>query len=364
MTLVFTLFLFTGLLGSQVIRKPYSKSYAQSPGLALLFSLFIVSGSILLFIGIFISSERYIGEVAFARALRLDAGTGSVQEVVSLLDTASTLNRFDDRYYRTLSEALLLRVAEQLNSASNTSQLTAESRQYVQSLVAASVNASARATDLSPNNSLNWSTRGRVYRELVNVLPEASDFAIESHQKAVSLEPVNPRVWIDIGKTFLVAAEQQRAMTVVENNEVAKEAQEKLDTLLKQAESSFIRATELKGNYAPAHFQLGLTYERQGRLDDAISKLASVVGFNPLDAGAVFQLGQLYLRRNQPSDQALAQTQFERAVELSPTFSNARWFLASVYERLGEPTKAIEQIEKVLQLRNTPSNVGLFTGHL
>ncbi len=350
MTLVFLFFVLTGMLGSQIIRRPYTKSYTQSPGLALLFSTVLVAGSIVLFIGIFISAERYVAEIAFAKALKIDGKNGSVQDVVSLVDTAATLNRFDDRYFRTLSEAILLRVAEQLKSAPNTSELTAESRQYVQSLVAASVNAAVRSTDLSPRNALNWNTRGRVYRELISLVPDAAKFAIEAHQKAVNLEPNNPRAWNELGKTFLAAAERERAMTAAEQKDIANQAQKNLDAHLQEAESKFLKAIELKSNYAAAHYQLGLTYERQGRLDDAIAKLESIASYNPSDIGVAFQLGQLYLRRNVPSDLPLAQKQFERAVELSPSFSNARWFLASVYERLDEKPKAIEQIEAVATL--------------
>lgn len=349
-TLVVLFFLLAGLLGSQVIRKPYTKSYAQSPALALLFSFLFVSGSVLMLVGIFISSERYIAEIAFASALKLDAKNGSVQEIVKLLDTASTLNRYDDRYYRTLAEALLVRVGEQMKTVSSTSQMTPESKQYIQSLVAASVNAAARATELSTMNSLNWSTRGRIYRELMNVLPDASKFAIEAHKTAVDREPVNPRVWTDLGKTYLAAAEQQRSMTVVEDKEVAKKAQNTLELFLKNAEDAFQKAVEYKSNYAPAHFQIGLVYERQGRLDEAIAKITSVLAYNPVDVGVLFELGQLYLRRDQAGDLNQAQKQFEQVVELSPSYSNARWYLASVYERLGETSKAIEQIEAVVKL--------------
>jgi tetratricopeptide (TPR) repeat protein len=343
-TLMALFFTLAGLLGSQVIRKPYTKSYDASPGLALLFSTVLVGGSVLLFVGIFIASERYVGELAFARALRMDASNGSLQEVVSLLDTASTLNRLDDRYYRTLSEALLLRVNEQLTSVPNTAQLTAESRQYIQALVAASVNAAVHATELSPQNALNWDTRGRVYRELVTPVPEASQFAVVAHLTGTQLEPLSPRVWNELGKTYLVAVEHERALSVAEDPATAKAAQARVEENLKQAEQAFGRAIQLKPNYAPAHFQLGLTYERQGRTDDAIGKLASVLTFNKEDVGVAFELGQLYLSRDQTGDLALAQTQFEHAVELAPAFSNARWFLASVYERTGETTKAIEQV--------------------
>jgi len=41
---------------------------------------------------------------------------------------------------------------------------------------------------------------------------------------------------------------------------------------------------------------------------------------------------------------------FEHVVALVPTYSNARWFLASIYELDGEIDKAVEQVQEVLAL--------------
>ena len=40
----------------------------------------------------------------------------------------------------------------------------------------------------------------------------------------------------------------------------------------------------------------------------------------------------------------------EAVVTLSPNYSNARWYLAAMYEEKGNLDKAIEQIEKVKEL--------------
>jgi len=93
-----------------------------------------------------------------------------------------------------------------------------------------------------------------------------------------------------------------------------------------------------------------VTYELQGRLDDAVGKMESIVQYNPFDVGVHFQLGILYLQRNISGDVERAQTILERTVLLLPSYSNARWFLASVYELQGDLTEAIMQVEAVLEL--------------
>jgi cytochrome c-type biogenesis protein CcmH/NrfG len=45
-----------------------------------------------------------------------------------------------------------------------------------------------------------------------------------------------------------------------------------------------------------------------------------------------------------------AQAAFEQTIKLSPTYSNAHWFLSSIYEGQGDLAKAVQEVEIVLQL--------------
>ncbi|MCR4313772.1 MAG: tetratricopeptide repeat protein [Candidatus Uhrbacteria bacterium] len=350
MTLVVTFGIFSGLLASQVLRQEWSKSFAKAPGAKLVICAVFVLLSLGFLVGIFMTSQRYAAEVAFSRAVALDREAGNLQEIVSLLDRASTLNPSHDTYFRNLGEALLLRVDEELSGVSSIDTLTQESAQYIQSLTAASVNAVARATQLSPNNVLNWLSRGLVYRELTPVLGEAGAFAVASYQRATELEPLSPSNWTELGRAYLAAAEQARPLAASADSTTAQSAQTQLVTLLTSAQGAFEKAIELKPNYAHAHFQLAVTYERQGRTNDAIGKMESVAQYNQLDVGVFFQLGMLYLQRDGSGDMELAQTAFEHAVKLAPDYANAHWFLASIYEAKGDIAKAVREVESVLEL--------------
>lgn len=350
MTLVVASGIFSGLLASQVMRRQWSKSFTKAPGAKFVICALFVFLSLGFLIGIFVTSQRYAAEVAFSRAVALDREGGDLQEIVTLLDRASALNTFHDTYFRNLGEALLLRVDEELSGVSSIDILTDESAQYIQSLTAASVNAVARATELSPNNALNWLSRGLVYRELIPVLGEASSFAVASYQRATELEPLNPSNWTELGITYLAAAEQTRPLIASTDSTTAQSAQTQLVALLANAQSAFEKAIELKPNYAPAHFQLAVTYERQGRMNDAIGKMESVAQYNQLDVSVFFQLGMLYLGRNGTGDMDSAQASFEHAVKLAPAYANAHWFLASIYEVKGDIAAAVREVEAVLEL--------------
>jgi tetratricopeptide (TPR) repeat protein len=350
LTLIWLLFLLSALLASQVLSKPIAPPQSHVAGTRLLSSIILSIGSLAFLVGIFFTSQRYIAEIAFAKAVRSDRDGTEISEIVSWLDRSATLNRYDDRFYRALSQALLLRVNEQLATVSSAAELTQESRGYVQALVASAVNASVRATELSPNNALNWLMRGTLYRELVNLVPNASTFAIGAFEKSIELEPLSPSNWTEFGITYLAVAERERPLTASPDKKVAEQSKILVKDFTKKAETAFGKAIELKSNYAPAHYQLGITYERQGRLNEAIGKMESVARYNSLDVGVVFQLGQLYMRRSEKGDLARAKKAFEYAISLAPSYSNARWFLATIYEQEGNVKAAIEQLEKLREL--------------
>ncbi len=351
MTTVFLLFLFSGLLGSQVVKDVEVATEKKHPAVNLVFSGLFLLGSILFLMGVFVTGQRYVAEVAFSDAIKADRTNASVQEIVQHLDKASTLNRFDDRYYRALAEAVILQAAEVLGSVSNQEQLSAQESQRLQGLIAASINAAARTTSLSPEDSRNWLVRGLVYRQLIPAMGgKAAQFAVSSHENMIPLEPLNPRLWNELGKTYLSAAENERVLALAEDKGLAEQAKKNLNELLQKAESAFGKSIEIKPDYASAHFQLAIAYERQGRVDDAIGKLESVAQYNPTDVGVSFQLGQLYLRRAQGDDLDRSRQAFEHTVALAPTYSNARWFLATIYEQQGDIREAIAQVEKVNEL--------------
>lgn len=317
LTLIFLLFLFSGLLAAQIAR-PVAEKIHRATLAKLLSSITLTVGSVGFLVGIFFTGQRYVAEAAFAKAVRSDREEMPLSDVVKSLDKSATLNRFDDRFYRVLSEALILYAKEKL---------TEEDSQSVQPLIAASVNSAVRATELSPRNAANWLSRGFVYRGLIDSVPDSKKFAIEAHTKATEIEPLNPVVWNELGITFVAVKDQDET-----------------------AQKMFEKAIELKSNFAPAHYQLAKLFDRQGNLDEAIGKMESVAKYNSKDVGVAFELGQMYLRRDEVGDLERAKNALSYAVSLAPSYSNARWFLAAVFEKEGNLQAAIEQIEKVLEL--------------
>src|SRR3989339_167628 len=350
MTLTVSFFLFSGFLASQVIQETKVSTSRSTPVLSFMISFLFFLCVVFFFSGLFFTVQRYAADVAFTKAIRLDREKGTLEDIVISLERAATLNRFHDAYYRSLAEALLLRVNEQIGTVDSVNSLNSESSQYIQSLIVACVNATVRATELSPSQVLNWVSRGSIYRELIPLMSDATDFALSAYQKAVQLEPQNPEYWTQLGMTYLVAASHVQPLLGSQDQSLAAQSQQTYQQFVLGAESSFIEAIKRKVDYAPAHFQLALTYQRQNRLDDAIGKMESVTTYNPLDVGVHFQLALLYLNRAGEGDLERAQKSLEYTIQLAPSYSNAHWYLASIYEHQDKMAQAVKEIEVVLSL--------------
>ncbi|MBI4599281.1 hypothetical protein HY734_03755 [Candidatus Uhrbacteria bacterium] len=349
MTLAFLFFGTSGLLASRVLPEPRSVPVKKSRGLGFALALLFVLAWTGVATATFVEAERYASEAALAEAVRLDRQNGSLEEVVSALEQATRRNRHADVAFRNLSHAQLLRVREVLASSPGANP-SPETVRHVQALAAASATAAARATDAAPDRAANWLMRGTVSRELIPLVNGAGEAAIKAFKTAGALEPANPSTATELGKTFLVLAEQARLLTGSEDPDAQAEAKRKTAAYLEQAEGALARAVELKADYAPAHYQMAIVFEREGRLEEAVGKMESVARYNPSDVGVAFQLGLLYLRRGGTDDLVRAEAQFAHAIALAPAYGNAHWFLASIYERKGDIASAAREVEKVLEL--------------
>ncbi len=305
---------------------------------------------LLFFFGIFAATQRYLSEAAMARAVSLDKAGRSVEEIVSAIDRSARLNRWNDTAYRNLAVVLISRLNKESQKLSQTPEPTAQQREYIQALAAASVNASVRATELSSSNVQNWLSRASVYRALASSIPDAGSHAVEAVLKVIELEPNNPSHWVELARANVAVHESLQAIAASKDSELSSQAQVQQAEALASAETALNRSIELKVDYAVAHFELVGVYEKQGRSDEAVAKMQRVVEFNPRDAGVWFQLGLIYVRRGASEDLANAERAFLSAIEIIPSYSNARWYLAGVYEQQGKIGEAVKQLEKVVEL--------------
>ncbi len=178
-----------------------------------------------------------------------------------------------------------------------------------------------KAIRLAPNRAAAWETLGAIYKEIQSV-SGAADFAVESFEKAVALDPANPGIRTQLGKTYAALHDSEKAR------------------------EQFREALLLDPFFATALVETALLLEKDGNIDEALALMEQTALRSP-DEFVLVQLGRMYYNTKRYSD---AIRQFERALVYKETNSDARYALALSYEAIGDRERAIQELEKVLQL--------------
>ncbi|KKN98233.1 hypothetical protein LCGC14_0147670, partial [marine sediment metagenome] len=178
-----------------------------------------------------------------------------------------------------------------------------------------------------PNTVVVWESLGMIYRDIQRFVDGATDWAIDSFERAIELEEKNPILHTEVGKLYLALNDTEKA------------------------KQSFARAKELKPDYVDALIQEILLYEKDGSLDTAIKRMEELARAYPFNVDVQFQLGRLYFN-NGESDKAIIQ--FEGVISLVPNHSNSLYSLGIAYSTRGDKEKAISIFERVLELN--PAN--------
>ncbi len=343
-----------------VHRKDFvSVKFDQSPRAAMSVSFVFILSLVLALSGIFVETQRYVAEIKYADAIRIDRAGGKVDDVIDALTKASQYNLDNDVYRRNLASALLTKANTEygtevkLDRNKNESDADYNKRvdvakndkiAKVAQLTADAVNVAKNATDINDKNVANWSVLATVYESLMGVTDGADDWAVKSFQKSIELEPSNPQLHTELGKVYMYQSDVARQDVSSKDEKIKADAQAKSDKLIGLAVDELNKAVTLKPDYAPARYNLSLALDRQGKLKDAITKMEDTIRLNPKDIGVGFQLSLMYYRDGRKDD---AIRLLESVVRLSPQYANARWYLASMYEEKGNLDAAIEQITEV-----------------
>ncbi|MBU4347691.1 tetratricopeptide repeat protein, partial [Patescibacteria group bacterium] len=196
------------------------------------------------------------------------------------------------------------------------------------------------AADSNPNNIIFQHKMGSTYFAAARDLgvAGAGDWAIKKFNRAIELEPTNPVLYTELGKTFNLADQTDLAI------------------------DQFQKALKYKADYLDAGLQLGLSYEKKEEKEKAIDALNSmgtvqrmenaiaagqVVTSANLDIDIAFQLGRIYYNTGEVSR---ARDIFAKVVKINPNHSNAHYSLGLIYSSEGDKEKALKEFEAVLLL--------------
>jgi len=296
------------------------------------FTVFIVGSMALSYL----VCQKYVAAVYYKKGISAYNQSGDLIESLVNINRASALDPESDQYLRAFSRVLLLDVGDLIGKSKDDVSKASESGSRIQNEISLAVQTARKATVINPADSLNWNNLANVYENIMLLTSGADKFAAENYKKAIQLDPQNPAGYVDLARVLLSTADY--------NKDKDKYLWQKS---IEEAKSSLEKSLELKADYATPRFMIALIYAREGKTQDAIGKMEETKPYAPSDAGLAFQLGVLYYNDNQ-LDKAGAE--FERAVGLNGNYSNARYSLGLVYDKLGKKQMAIDQFEEVAKL--------------
>ena len=312
--------LFALYLAESSVFKEKIYNLRKSPKVLLLASFSFVVLIVVIVGLLYVGGTRFVAEAKYKNGLDLIQKQGELDKGINKVIRATVINPYEDRNYRVLAQLFILKMNQDaaLPGLSQQQQIN-----LIQVDAINAINSATRATRLSPQDVSNWLVRGQIYRQVMGFVSGAGDWAKNSYEEAVKLEPLNPFIFTEWGRVYTLE-----------------------DDLITALEK-FNQAIAIKPDYAPAHFETALVFDRQGKLDEAIARMEINRQLLPQDTGVSFQLAVLYYKAQR---YAQAKAEFIRAIVLDTNFSNARYFLGLLFDREEDKESAIDQFERISEL--------------
>ena len=289
----------------------------------------VVIAVLILFISwiYFSGAKAYVADLQYARALR----SADVEKRIHALTSAVELNNKNPQYLILLSRVHMDRALQELRKPEELQDKVSISRDiqlalsYVKGEEVGEVKIRG-VVDIAEARVGAWEALGQIYKSIVSA-PGALDWSINAYKQAVSLEPTNPDLRVELGRLYTQREE------------------------FEMAEQEFGKAIQLKDNYTIGFIELALVKEKKGDNDSAIFALERLAVKYRSNIDIRFNLGRLYYNAERSEE---AVVQFELVLSAVPNNSNVLYSLGVAYEAIGMKEKAIEQFEKVLALN--PNN--------
>jgi tetratricopeptide (TPR) repeat protein len=139
------------------------------------------------------------------------------------------------------------------NSLAQRQDLSDQDKKDLAQLVEQAIREAKNATTLDPVNVFAWENLANLYRQLLNFAEGASDWTIASYSQAISLDPTNPALRLDIGGVLLSLKDYDNAVKFFE------------------------QAIERKSDWANAHYNLSSAYKAKENYPRALAEMRIVV---------------------------------------------------------------------------------------
>lgn len=222
--------------------------------------LFIAITIIVSLVGFYLGGRFLLADSKFQKSL-ITASENKGLDTYNLQREAIAISPYRDGFYRVFSQtnlALATGISQDLRNRNASP--SAQEQQTILTLVQQSITNARSATNLGPQNFLNWDNLAAIYRALIGFGQDAENFSIVSLQQAIALNPVNPQLYLGLGGAYFQLGQWE------------------------QAQRQFEVAVRLKPDFANSYYNLGHALENKGNLQGALVQYQTVEALLSRDA--------------------------------------------------------------------------------
>ena len=293
----------------------------------------LVMNIILLIITFAIAGLFYLGGTFYYADVLFGEKFESNEDLLSKMERIVNLNGYRENYRRALSQAYLINAWSEVNKPEKEQNV-----QLLQRLAARSIDQAKKATVLNPNSISAWENLGNIYRDSRGLVGGTIPFALEAFAKASELEPNNPFLYrercrlglteeeknwdetvsycqkaVELKETYL-DAHVQLALVYEEKGDIEK-AIKQMESILENLQGvSFQRGSDLAGAATEIYFQLGRLYFNLNQIKKAIPMFEQSVIITPNYINARYALGLSYQADGRDEEALDQYQQIDRAV--------------------------------------------------
>jgi len=196
---------------------------------------------------LYVVIRSYAAEVYFFHSLRAAQDNDGTKTYNLQIKTIET-NTFVSRYHITYGQTSL-----SLANSIATSTQSAQDRQLFGQLVQQAVREAKTAVTLNRRSVAAWENLGFTYQTIMPVATEAANWALATYQSAVTLDPSNPTLFVNIGSVFVSQKQYDNAI------------------------AAFARAIQFSPSYANAYYNLANVYKLKGDTVNAAAILTKTL---------------------------------------------------------------------------------------
>ena len=212
-------------------------------------SLFSVPVILSLVVVAYLFGRAFYAEILFTRGIK-EVNNGQGITAYDLVNKAISINKYSDRYHL-LSAGINLALAE--NVAQKGKDLEDKDKETISQLIQQAIAEGKAGVAVNPRKSSNWEALASIYQTIIAFAKGADQFAIESLNQTIALDPTNPLLRIKLGGLYYSLGDYQSAIEV------------------------FKLAVLAKPDLANAHYNLAIAYRDNKQTDKAKEQMDIVL---------------------------------------------------------------------------------------